>query len=709
MEIHCPHCSQPLLIEDAELRTLTADTEIPCPGCGGAVIVKAGELGPGVKVHRQLNRNVLILGAAALLALGGIVFVIASRLGGNDSHVDQKIVNKLIENEFFRNLIAEGKTTEEALAEVEEAVGYGEGYVGISREELSIRDAMALAERTGAKILDPADSGQDSPLQVADWLSKTFPERKGRATWIRPLFGIHDKRVIDGPDILSCSNLTSLKARVFLTWEPHGKPWKNLGWSWSIEPTYDQVREFDQWGLARVRQGNKWGLIDRDGAVVLPIGYAEVGPFSRYGSARIRSASGIGLIDEKGRVVAKPEWDDVQDFIHGFVPVKRDEKWGYLDSSGKQIFPCEWDDAWRFGPAGTAVVTKNGKRGLINREGKLVLQPVWDGITNIAREGIGMVRRGESWGLIDAQGKALTSVNLQLDFGEANSWEERCFDWGYLGVKSNSGKFTVLKLDGGKASGMEGVIGIKAISGGGLYHLLLTFSDGSQSLKGRDGEEIYHSSPDEPKVGDISGKRRYPARPADEFLRNGLFYVEDRSGTSGLLNASGEWVMPLSKYKKRVMSDGLILVEQAGKMGLTKMDGTILTKMEWDEIRDYVEGFAAVRQGDKWGFIDRDGKVVIAPIWAEVGSFGQGVVAVSTKKFVVRDRRRVNAPTGGYPCSFVDVDGKKVFDLVIFSNVNSWQRLPRFSAGKTVYGAARDGDRPVYWNSKGEVVSNSVD
>jgi DNA-directed RNA polymerase subunit RPC12/RpoP len=143
MDFNCSHCSQPLSIADEEIAALRGRASIACPSCGGKIVlpkpqrslapspVRApGQLKPvphapaaapakAAKPAKpkkprlpidpaKLQRNILILGCTALLMLGGIAGFLATREAGKTVHIEQKIINKLIENEYFQRLIRDG-------------------------------------------------------------------------------------------------------------------------------------------------------------------------------------------------------------------------------------------------------------------------------------------------------------------------------------------------------------------------------------------------------------------------------------------------------------------------------------------------------------------------------------------------------------------------------------------------------------------------
>ena len=82
----------------------------------------------------------------------------------------------------------------------------------------------------------------------------------------------------------------------------------------AIAPKYDEVRDFHE-GVAAVRQGGQWRLIDKDGhpPFRLPSGITEIG-----------------------------------DFADGLAPVKIGNQWGYMNHEGTLVIPPQYKEARPF-------------------------------------------------------------------------------------------------------------------------------------------------------------------------------------------------------------------------------------------------------------------------------------------------------------------------------------------------------------------------
>ncbi len=558
-----------------------------------------------------LNRNLRILGTVALLLLGGLAVFIAWRQIGDVIKKRELDRKRTFNNTYFTSLVASGATTKDLLIkEIGQIDPYASGFIGLSRKKLTLGEARELAERTGAEILDIAVTAQKSRKELTGWLTDTYPAQQGSTVWVRDNLAT---KVIDCPDVLAVTTtkaddaVSSPPRQVFLRW-PRTETWKNKGWSWTIQPQFDEVTPFSRWGLARVRAGKAWGVIDEAGAVVQPPTFDTIEPFGEQGSARVSQGGKWGLLDRAGKLVAAPEWEDVQHFINGFIPVQKDGKWGYLDASGKLTIPCDWDDAWRFSPEGFAVVTRDGKRGFIDKAGKVIVEPVWDGAVNFAKEGVGMVRRGAGWGLVDTAGQLLCEPNCSINWRP-----DRRFDLGllrlYYGLSDRPEERYSALLD--------------------LYGKEVPESRCKSTIMRNDF--FYCSSPERTRLIGANGQKLGTVAGEFRWESNELVHVLLREAeTMGLADRKGEWVVRPHQFTTiRRFSEGLApCLSKSRKWGFIDRAGKIVIKNEWDEVRDFSDGFAAVRRGNLWGFINRSGNVVAKPEWDEVRDFRDGVASV---------------------------------------------------------------------------------
>lgn len=101
---------------------------------------------------------------------------------------------------------------------------------------------------------------------------------------------------------------------------------------------FSEVRRFDC-GVAAVKKDGKWGFINEEGIVVIPLKYENVNPFDSRIAPQITIA-------------------------------KYEGKYGYINIDGVEITPFKYDVATHFNPSlGYAWVELNGKKGFVDKKG----------------------------------------------------------------------------------------------------------------------------------------------------------------------------------------------------------------------------------------------------------------------------------------------------------------------------------------------------
>lgn len=219
---------------------------------------------------------------------------------------------------------------------------------------------------------------------------------------------------------------------------------------------YDSIGHYGSSNLALVRYHNKYGFINRDSIIVVPMQYDDVYsiiteaiPGTDYdnfikahnlkwnwswdrGQLMSISINGKwGYINEAGKEVIPVIYDDVRESIvfkgRNLIGVGQNEKYGFVDWNGNVKIPLEYDCVSRFynGAFGTKVnydmvpVVKNAKMGFIDEKGNTVIpfeyepqynleysvpvmfRPVWfDEITDLKKDG--------KFGIVDSKGNSIT-------------------------------------------------------------------------------------------------------------------------------------------------------------------------------------------------------------------------------------------------------------------------------------------------------------
>jgi hypothetical protein len=139
--------------------------------------------------------------------------------------------------------------------------------------------------------------------------------------------------------------------------------------------------------LSPVKQGGKWGYVDKDGGIVIKPqfdvahGFAEGLALAWSGGIPltdpvVKSFVKMGYIDQKGEWVIQSRFRYYfyYDFSEGLVSFRQQSnEWGYMDSRGKTVVPARFQWAGGFSN-GIAPVLLDDKCVHIDKRGKITDQ-----------------------------------------------------------------------------------------------------------------------------------------------------------------------------------------------------------------------------------------------------------------------------------------------------------------------------------------------
>ncbi len=164
----------------------------------------------------------------------------------------------------------------------------------------------------------------------------------------------------------------------------------NLDGSIRIPIRYDSLSSYDDgvWNpteksFAVAEFDGRFLALDRNGQIQITstLGFME-GP---QGSplAIIKEGDKQGLIDKSGKVIIKPQYDDISQFANAFLVTKEDHRglpWlGLVSSSGQTLVPCEWSSRGRESNVDCRYFEDKPNYFVRRRWSRVLsIKPVWD-------------------------------------------------------------------------------------------------------------------------------------------------------------------------------------------------------------------------------------------------------------------------------------------------------------------------------------------
>lgn len=149
-----------------------------------------------------------------------------------------------------------------------------------------------------------------------------------------------------------------------------------------------------------------WGYINKAGKEIIPFRYDFASKFQK-GYAVVRQDSLYGMINEKGEPAVPPVYKNICNWSDSPYPAHSQGRWGAINSSGEVMIPFAYDFIEGFSE-GLSFACKDGKCGFINHADQTVIPFYFakKGLQPIKfRGGLAHVKAGGEWSYIDQPGK----------------------------------------------------------------------------------------------------------------------------------------------------------------------------------------------------------------------------------------------------------------------------------------------------------------
>jgi hypothetical protein len=113
---------------------------------------------------------------------------------------------------------------------------------------------------------------------------------------------------------------------------------------WVLKPEFEAGKNFDpESGLARIKNGDRWGYSDKAGDVAFMNDSELIEDFFN-GLARGKKSDKFGFYNTKMEWAIEPQFDGARDFKNGYAAVRSGELWGVIDKTGKWVIDPKFED-----------------------------------------------------------------------------------------------------------------------------------------------------------------------------------------------------------------------------------------------------------------------------------------------------------------------------------------------------------------------------
>ena len=451
---------------------------------------------------------------------------------------------------------------------------------------------------------------------------------------------------------------------------------KNL----KLTEDYDEAGIFT-FGLAPVSKNKKWGFIDENGKLVVPLIYDESDYFTKNGLSAVKRNGKSGFIDKQGKEIISVIFEKViSEQVDNIVIARKNYKWAFFDNTGKQLTDFLYTDvqrAWKGddttffenGPAsvkingkyiflnknlqhafsnlsfdsatsfdsnGNAIVEKKGKFGILKNDGKLVIPTDYNAIENYNSNGnpnpkFYSLTKGNRYALFNADLMKIAESDEEF-FNITFSNQIQ-----YISFKNFNSKYGLVN--------QKGNIKVPFIYDESLYFDGNAFSIAKRNNKKGiidinnreiipfkfkellqiDDDDVHlyiASNQSGASVIDIGNKVILSGEEIQSVFNQPLKFIVKRNKKYGIVDLQNKNILPfeydeISNWTENGPRHSKFIVKD-GKTGLIDENSLKITIPPiYDEFK-YINGLIYAKKNNKAGIIDESGKVICPFIFDEI-------------------------------------------------------------------------------------------
>jgi hypothetical protein len=181
--------------------------------------------------------------------------------------------------------------------------------------------------------------------------------------------------------------------------------------SQSWKANYDWVEPLCENSVVKVRKNHKFGLVDPNGKVLIPVEYEDI-ESDDLNWLWAKKDGKYGYLDENGAVVIPFIYDGAKTFSGLMAAVKKGDKWGFINRDAEEELPFIYDEAEVFyqgkwlSPT-LCLVKKGGKWGYIDTEGTVIIPFAYDELDDFFMDDYCAAKKNGKWGYIDKNNKVI--------------------------------------------------------------------------------------------------------------------------------------------------------------------------------------------------------------------------------------------------------------------------------------------------------------
>jgi len=376
-------------------------------------------------------------------------------------------------------------------------------------------------------------------------------------------------------------------------------------------------------GLGIFKQGNQYGVVKKNGEIVLHPTFQKIILNDDYILTLEKSIakSGWSLRDTLGQRKNSKAYDLIRKKEGTIFPVIKNGYWGVINEAGMEIVACVYDSILE--SRGNLLAVKfKGQYGIISLKEEWLAFPQPHKVRLLNRDRY-FKQHGQVLFLCSFTGTVLYFTNNPIVVKE-NYFLESVSTGGTWTIDFD-GRIVSRQLPPVEATeeifpSTEGLRGIKKNGRYGFiddqgrlrianrYENIKPFSEGLAAIKIRN------------KWGFINRDEKIIIQPAYEevspFEKN--YSLIKQNGLYGLLTHEGKLVLPARYQTVTILNNGRLLLTANGLQGLADQHGNILLQLKYDSVTDLDNGYVIIQQDGKFGLVTLQGISTIPQVYERI-------------------------------------------------------------------------------------------
>ncbi len=420
--------------------------------------------------------------------------------------------------------------------------------------------------------------------------------------------------------------------------------------------TYDDISNYDNPSLFKLIDDHKCGLANKNGKLVADLIYNEINYVSES-EIYLSISDNMGMCDMYGNMLVPVEYDDIAYSGNRIAMVKIADRWYLLDCSKNELSNVWYDEVYEITEGIQTdnnmikgyYVMKNGKWGCVDSFGNTVIDFIYDALDKFDERGRARIIYNGKFGIIDCGGRIIIPPAYDYLYPFASL---------SVTVARLGNKYGAIDLNGSVAIPFD-------------YNYIYSFNNSPTTVAYKDNKFSIISTD-----GHSLSDKKYSY--IEEFKHGSALAY---SSGYGYIDHMGNEIIPCIHSEVKQGTALSIFLKKDGKWALYSPFGENLTGYIYTNAGEFENGLSAVSINDgtsnKYGYVNDSGDVIIPFKYttAQKFKYGKAIVSLGSSYGIIdiEDRAVIPFEYSGFNPSYdynviAAADKSSKWGLIDFAN-----------------------------------------